>query len=312
MIQNQRRNRDAARILDILKRRNNIAEEAVLTHAVVSRSLKEFDLETEDNNDENYIAQRLHKPNKKGERSSSSLPILRSVEKSQNLIIKPNSSLETVGSNYDSKTLDVNDRFVINFGNVYAHSISKMNYRRLLSNNISNVGEIIAARNSSQLRVELSDTLVHVDRRSQLQRYINDDIINLIHVNNSNKSYKYKNSNFDPDYEENDAQPKQWKHRSRKLDTYAESLLYVNRIYNSAYGFERRRVPAHMPHLIDKFIVEDMQKKFNKEFKKTSSHRVRGHEDMQFAFSYFYYLMSEKINVSTESIFDVFDTDKSG
>ncbi|XP_076162646.1 N-acetylglucosamine-1-phosphate transferase subunits alpha and beta isoform X4 [Ptiloglossa arizonensis] len=103
-----------------------------------------------------------------------------------------------------------------------------------------------------------------------------------------------------------------WKLRTRQLDTYAESLLYVNRIYNMAYGFERRRVPAHMPHLIDKWIATDMQKKFEHEFKKTSSHKVRNSEDMQFAFSYFYFLASEKRKVPTEEIFDTFDTDKSG
>ncbi|KOX67580.1 N-acetylglucosamine-1-phosphotransferase subunits alpha/beta [Melipona quadrifasciata] len=104
----------------------------------------------------------------------------------------------------------------------------------------------------------------------------------------------------------------QWKLRTRQLDTYAESLLYVNRIYNMAYGFERRRVPAHMPHLIDKWIVADMQQKFEHEFKKTSSHKVRNSEDMQYAFSYFYFLMNEKRKIPIEKIFDTFDTDKSG
>lgn len=102
-----------------------------------------------------------------------------------------------------------------------------------------------------------------------------------------------------------------WKHNTRGLDTYAESLLYVNKIYNAAYGLERRRVPAHMPHLIDKWVINSMQQKFESEFKKTSSHKVRDPEDMQFAFSYFYFLISEKRKVPTGEIFDMFDTDKS-
>jgi hypothetical protein len=105
--------------------------------------------------------------------------------------------------------------------------------------------------------------------------------------------------------------PNQWKRNTRGLDTYAESLLYVNKIYNVAYGFERRRVPAHMPHLIDRRVVNNMQQKFESEFKKTSSHRMRHSEDMQFAFSYFYFLSSEKRKVSVGEIFDMFDTDKS-
>lgn len=130
----------------------------------------------------------------------------------------------------------------------------------------------------------------------QSKRYLNDDIINLARPNGKFGKFTYSN---------------QWRRNARGLDTYAESLLYVNKIYNSAYGLERRRVPAHMPHLIDKWIVNDMQRKFEFEFKKTSSHKVRDPEDMQFAFSYFYFLSSEKRRVSMEEIFDMFDTDKS-
>ncbi|XP_054001470.1 N-acetylglucosamine-1-phosphotransferase subunits alpha/beta [Hylaeus anthracinus] len=140
----------------------------------------------------------------------------------------------------------------------------------------------------------------YTERRMQLKRYLNNDNINLPQISSTIKT------NNKPNYSD------QWKLRTRQLDTYAESLLYVNRIYNTAYGFERRRVPAHMPHLIDKWIASDMHKKFEYEFKKTSSHKVRNSEDMQFAFSYFYFLASEKRKVPTEEIFDTFDTDKSG
>ncbi|XP_019882815.2 N-acetylglucosamine-1-phosphotransferase subunits alpha/beta isoform X2 [Camponotus floridanus] len=139
----------------------------------------------------------------------------------------------------------------------------------------------------------LNKTAKHVE---QLRRHHND--INLAPSNNSVKFGKFAYSN-------------QWKHNIRGLDTYAESLLYVNKIYNVAYGLERRKVPAHMPHLIDKWIVNDMQEKFKFEFKKTSNHKVRDSEDMQFAFSYFYFLSSEKRKVPIGEIFDMFDTDKS-
>lgn len=129
-----------------------------------------------------------------------------------------------------------------------------------------------------------------------LKRYRN--IMNAAQSNNSVKFDKI-------------AYPNQWKRNARGLDTYAESLLYVNKIYNTAYGLERRRVPAHMPHLIDKWIVNSMQEKFEFEFKKTSSHKMRDPEDMQFAFSYFYFLSSEKRSVLIEEMFDMFDTDKS-
>lgn len=45
------------------------------------------------------------------------------------------------------------------------------------------------------------------------------------------------------------------------LDVYAESLLYVNRIYHKEYGFESRKVPAHMPLYIDKNILEEVHQK---------------------------------------------------
>ena len=162
-------------------------------------------------------------------------------------------------------------------------------------------------RNVSELqtlRKEISvnrSTLINGDEsqeNTQLKRYRNDNIINLVQINNP-KIRKVKPVD-------------QFKHKSRRLDTYAESLLYVNKIYNTAYGFERRRVPAHMPHLLDKWIIAEMQEKFETEFKKTSAHRVRDSEDMQFAFSYFYYLVSERRKTSVAEIFDKFDTDKSG
>ncbi|XP_011495372.1 PREDICTED: N-acetylglucosamine-1-phosphotransferase subunits alpha/beta [Ceratosolen solmsi marchali] len=137
-----------------------------------------------------------------------------------------------------------------------------------------------------------------IDKRTLTKLFVNDDIINLVHENESAKGSKLEYAG-------------RQKKRPRNLDTYAESLLYVNKIYNKAYGLERRRVPAHMPHLLDKTVIIEMQKKFSREFDKTSSHRLRNPEDMQFAFSYFYFLLSEKRLVSAEEIFDAFDTDKS-
>nr|XP_012153616.1 PREDICTED: N-acetylglucosamine-1-phosphotransferase subunits alpha/beta isoform X2 [Megachile rotundata] len=139
----------------------------------------------------------------------------------------------------------------------------------------------------------------NIDKRVHLKHYLNNNDMSLTLMNSTAKT------NNKPNYSDH------WKHR-RQLDTYAESLLYVNRIYNIAYGFERRKVPAHMPHLIDKWIATDMQTKFEHEFKKTSSHKVRNSEDMQFAFSYFYFLTSEKRKIPIGEIFDRFDTDKSG
>ncbi|XP_067998347.1 N-acetylglucosamine-1-phosphotransferase subunits alpha/beta isoform X2 [Melanerpes formicivorus] len=103
------------------------------------------------------------------------------------------------------------------------------------------------------------------------------------------------------------------KHFGRQLkDTFADSLRYVNKLLNSKFGFTSRKVPAHMPHMIDRTVMQELQDMFPEEFDKTSFHKVRHSEDMQFAFSYFYYLMSAVQPLNVSQIFDEVDTDQSG
>ena len=47
----------------------------------------------------------------------------------------------------------------------------------------------------------------------------------------------------------------------RLLDTFADSLRYVNLIYTREYGRQARKVPAHMPHMINKEIMTELQAK---------------------------------------------------
>uniref|UniRef100_A0A8C4H064 N-acetylglucosamine-1-phosphotransferase subunits alpha/beta n=1 Tax=Dicentrarchus labrax TaxID=13489 RepID=A0A8C4H064_DICLA len=100
--------------------------------------------------------------------------------------------------------------------------------------------------------------------------------------------------------------------RRRLQDTFADSLRYVNKLLNGQFGFTSRKVPAHMPHMIDRFIMQELQDTFPEEFDKTSAHRVRHSEDMQFAFSYFYFLMSAQQQLNVSEVFDEIDTDHSG
>lgn len=96
--------------------------------------------------------------------------------------------------------------------------------------------------------------------------------------------------------------------KRKLLDTFADSLLYVNRIYNRVYGYLARKVPAHMPHYIDRDIIESLQRKFPNEFEKTSSNRIRSKQDMQFAFSYYYYLFSELSDTLNINVTELDDT----
>ncbi|XP_044260231.1 N-acetylglucosamine-1-phosphotransferase subunits alpha/beta [Tribolium madens] len=105
------------------------------------------------------------------------------------------------------------------------------------------------------------------------------------------------------------------RHKTRKktiTDPYTASLQHTNRILNDFYGFSVRKVPAHAPIMIDKDIMNEMQRKFQKHFDKTARNRLRSVDDIQFAFSYYYYIIHEKKIAGIDQIFDKFDTDSSG
>lgn len=97
----------------------------------------------------------------------------------------------------------------------------------------------------------------------------------------------------------------------RLLDTFGDSLRHVNTLYNRAFGYTARKVPGHMPHMVDKNIMAELQARFPAEWDATSSHKIRHSKDMQYAFAYFYYLMGIKQNVTAAEVFDEMDTDKS-
>ena len=99
----------------------------------------------------------------------------------------------------------------------------------------------------------------------------------------------------------------------RKLmDAYGDSMLYVHALFSKHYGITKRLAISHMPHLIDKNVMNSLKTKFQKEWASTSSHQLRQHNDMQFAFSYFHYLISEKEEFDIQKVFHQYDTDHSG
>ena len=90
-------------------------------------------------------------------------------------------------------------------------------------------------------------------------------------------------------------QPERDSRRRRILgeDTYAMSIVHTNRLFRRDFGKAQRKVPAHMPHLIDIDAIEEVQQKYKSEFEATMSHRFRHKTDMQYAFSYMYWLVSK-------------------
>lgn len=78
------------------------------------------------------------------------------------------------------------------------------------------------------------------------------------------------------------------------------------------YGFKNRKVLAHVGFLLNVDVIEAMLKKFHAEFAITKGHRFREKNDLQYAFTYYHFLMSESRNKTLSEIFDDFDTDLSG
>uniref|UniRef100_A0AAV1T4Q8 LNR domain-containing protein n=1 Tax=Peronospora matthiolae TaxID=2874970 RepID=A0AAV1T4Q8_9STRA len=79
-------------------------------------------------------------------------------------------------------------------------------------------------------------------------------------------------------------------------DTFGDSLRFVNKLYNRVFGkpttSDRRRVPSHMPFLLQKSMIREIKDYWTKEVNDTSAHRFRHPQDMQFSFSYFHYLIN--------------------
>ena len=83
--------------------------------------------------------------------------------------------------------------------------------------------------------------------------------------------------------------------RSLLMDTFGDSLIFVNQLYNAQFGTPdaMRKVPAHMPHFIDTTVMKQLQATFPDQWDATSTHRFRSPTDMQYGFSYFYFLQNQ-------------------
>eukprot|EP00053_Salpingoeca_punica_P018525 m.182084 g.182084 ORF g.182084 m.182084 type:complete len:1404 (-) comp17455_c0_seq3:254-4465(-) len=102
-------------------------------------------------------------------------------------------------------------------------------------------------------------------------------------------------------------------HQRRQLkDTFGDSLKHVNNLYNKKFGYTPRKVIAHMPHMIDRDIMYELEHTFPKEWDATSSHQLRHGKDMQYAFAYFYFLIHQKLDFNLTEEFNRLDTDRDG
>ena len=46
------------------------------------------------------------------------------------------------------------------------------------------------------------------------------------------------------------------------MDVYGDSLGFVNKLLTKAYGHDARKVPAHMPHMINREVMEELQARY--------------------------------------------------
>lgn len=151
--------------------------------------------------------------------------------------------------------------------------------------------------------------------------------------NETNKNYSTVVEEYNNNIIENDKiKNKRYRRKQRKLRTmkslrnnsknvsffnrtsfaYGDSLQHSNRLFNLKYGFLPRFVPSHTPVMVDRNVIEDLQKKFFKEVMVTSKNRFRNHDDLQFTFAYYYFIYHERNQFSAEQVFQMFDTDMSG
>jgi UDP-N-acetylglucosamine-lysosomal-enzyme len=138
-----------------------------------------------------------------------------------------------------------------------------------------------------------------VDRRVLILDYLKDEFLKINYRNFL--SQRTEESIF-------------WQFKKRKLlNVFSDSLVNVDRLFNSVYGYNKiRKVPSHVPHLISIDIMNSLQEKFKDEFEKTSSNRFRDGSDMQYAFSYYYYIMNELDVFDEQRMFDQIDMDSNG
>lgn len=173
--------------------------------------------------------------------------------------------------------------------------------------------------NNSKIALTVESTsasikkMLHLNNTKNITKIIQQHNSNIILHNKLHRRKRYRRRTADsPRSYNNSAYTMRIQTNPANIDAYGASLQHTNRVYNLRYGFKSRYVPAHSPIMIEKSIMEDLQTVFKKEFRKTSMNKVRSEDDMQFAFSYYYYVINEKINMSVSEIFDRFDTDNSG
>ena len=95
-------------------------------------------------------------------------------------------------------------------------------------------------------------------------------------------------------------------------NAFYASLKNTDRMLSRRYGPALRHMIAHVPFLLERRMIEELQRTFTAEFEVSSAGRVRSPTDVQYPMAYFYLLMSERRSVSAAELFEELDVDSSG
>ncbi|KAJ5378104.1 uncharacterized protein N7496_005513 [Penicillium cataractarum] len=77
-------------------------------------------------------------------------------------------------------------------------------------------------------------------------------------------------------------------------DLVANAIRSVIKAFNGRFPSSKhlRRVPSHMPHMMNKQILTELKGMFPQQFQLNSAHRFRHPQDLQVGFAYFNYLIN--------------------
>ncbi|XP_034653744.1 N-acetylglucosamine-1-phosphotransferase subunits alpha/beta [Drosophila subobscura] len=172
------------------------------------------------------------------------------------------------------------------------HKFPQMGLQKLIKQSSSNFKDVMRHRNVSTL----------LELRRIVERFNKDKLMSL-------NAEMEDGSTALPTSQRNVLHKEDFK---SSTDIYSHSLIVTNMLLNRAYGFKARHVLAHVGFLLDRDIVAAMQQRFPEQVLATAHQRFRTATDLQYAFAYYSFLMSETQLLSVEEIFDEFDTDASG
>lgn len=178
-------------------------------------------------------------------------------------------------------------------GHVGVHKFPNMGLQQLFKRSSTNFKELMRHRNVSTLQ----------ELRRIVERFNKDKLKSLNPELDASSAMSSSTSRSNLLHKED---------FKSSTDIYSHSLIATNMLLNRVYGFKARHVLAHVGFLIERDIVEAMQQRFEQQVRQTAHQRFRAATDLQFAFAYYSFIMSETKSLGVEQIFDEFDTDGSG